>query len=88
MERTAKVMERIANSIHDQIQVTKDTPERHNDGRMPVLDLKVWVNAIGEIPRVSHTFFKKPVASPYVILKRSAVAGKVKRTTLFQEAIS
>ena len=36
---------------------------------------------------MSHTFFKKPVASPYVILKKSAVAGKVKMTTLFQEAI-
>ena len=36
---------------------------------------------------MSHTFFEKPVASPYVILKKSAVAGKVKNTTLFQEAI-
>ena len=64
-----------------------DTPEKHMDARMPVLDLKVWINNQGETPRVSHTFFKKPVASQYVILKRSAVASKVKRTTLFQEAM-
>merc|ERR1712082_183447 len=61
-ERTAKVMADIANSIHEQIQVTTDIPGQHPDGRMPVLDLKVWVNLQGEIPKVSHTFYKKPVA--------------------------
>ena len=38
-EWMAIVMSEIANSIHDQIQVTMDTPKNHPDSRMPVLDL-------------------------------------------------
>ena len=84
---TAEIMASIANSINPSIQVTLDYPENHPDGRMPVLDLKIWVNKEGRYPRVSHTFYKKPIASPYTILKRSAVSESVKRSTIFQETL-
>ena len=53
---------------------------------MPVLDLKVWV-AEGQKPKVLHTFFKKPVASPFTIMKRSAISESTKRNTIFQESL-
>ena len=36
---------------------------------------------------MSHTFYKKPIASPYTILKRSAVSESIKRSTIFQETL-
>ena len=43
-QRTAEIMASIANSINPAIQVTLDYPSNHIDGRMPVLDLKIWKN--------------------------------------------
>ena len=43
-ERTARVFAQEANSINMNIQVTVDHPEKHPDKKMPVLDLKVWIN--------------------------------------------
>ena len=34
-----------------------------------------------------HSFYKKSVASPFTILKRSALSYKIKRSTLLQEAL-
>ena len=86
-ERTAKVLAEIANSIHSQIQVTIDSPERNPDMKMPVLDLKLWINSDSGIPQLRYTFFKKPVASPYTIMKRSAISERIKKATIFQEAL-
>ena len=85
--RTAKILAEVANSIYPNIQITTDYPKNNSDGRMPILDLKIWVSRDKSIPTISHTFYKKPVASPFVILKRSAVAEGVKKDTIFQECL-
>ena len=64
-----------------------DWPENNDDGRMPVLDLKVWIDKSQEIPRISYSFYKKKVASKFTILKRLAVSENVKKSTLLQEGI-
>ena len=86
-QRTSEVMSTIANSINDNLKVTTDVPENHEDGLMPVLDLKMRVRENEVAPQISWTFFKKPVSSNYTILKRSAVSGSIKRDTIFQEAL-
>ena len=83
IERTVTVFSQVANSINDNIQVTVDHPDKHLDRKMPVLDLKVWVSS-GQTPKVLHTFYKKPVASPYTIMKRSAILESTKRNTIFR----
>ena len=82
-ERTARCIADIANSIDKGIQVTLDLPEMNSDGRLPVLDLKIWI----QDNQVVHSFYKKKVSSPFTILKRSAIAYSVKRSTIFQETI-
>ena len=77
----------IANAINENIQVTHDSPEMNSDGMMPVLDLKLWIHFCNHYPQVAHTFFRKPIASPYTILKRSAIAEGTKKNTLFQEVL-
>ena len=86
-ERTARIIAEIANTIEEGIQVTVDWPENNDDSRMPVLDLKVWIDKSQEIPRISYSFYKKKVASKFTTMKRSAVAESVKKSTIFQEGI-
>ena len=62
--RTAKVLQKIANNIYKEIQVTYDTPALHQDGRLPVLDLAVWVYD----NQIYHSFFKKEVSSKFTVM--------------------
>ena len=55
----------------------------HEDGKLPILDIKVWV----EDNRIKHCFYRKQVAGNRVIMERSAVSTRTKRDTLFQEGL-
>ena len=81
--RTAKVLNQIANKLEPNIQMTYDVPSLHADKKMPVLDLKVWV----EDNKVKYTFKKKEVSSKYTMMKRLALSDSVKRDTCFMEAV-
>ena len=48
--RTMKVVRDIGNSIHPSIQLGVDYPSNYEDGKMPLLDLKIWVQE-GDDPR-------------------------------------
>ena len=85
--RTAKTIVEIANSLEPAIQLTWDCPSRNGNGRMAVLDLEMLVHKEGGLHTVAHSFYKKALASPYTILKRSALAYSVKKSTLLQEAL-
>ena len=85
--RTIAVLASIANSINPSIQVTTDCPSNNVSGRMAVLDLELWVEEVNGVPRVMYSFYKKPIASKFTIMKRSAVPEKVKKNTLFQESL-
>ena len=37
------LVQSIGNSIHSPIELEVDYPSRHGDGKLPILDLKVWV---------------------------------------------
>ena len=81
--RTAKVLQRIGNSINRCIQLTYDTPALNVTRKLPVLDLEVYTaNNV-----VLHNFYKKPIASIYTIQKRSAMSDSVKLQTCFMECM-
>ena len=42
-ERTMNVIRDIANSIDNMIRMTIDIPSKHEDDKVPMLDLKVWI---------------------------------------------
>ena len=71
----------------ERIQVTVDTPEKNPDRKMLVLDLKLWMDETEDCPQIRYTFYKKPITSKYTIMKRSAIAERVKKATIFQEAL-
>ena len=82
--RTMKEMRKMADSICPIIQMTEDCPGMNRDGKLPILDLKVWVDNKGEI---LYEYYRKEMARRFLILARSAMPAKVKRASLTQEAI-
>ena len=52
-KRTALVIKEVANSVHPMIQMEEDDPSNHDDGNIPILDLKCWLEEEGKI-RFQH----------------------------------
>ena len=91
-KKTALEYAKIANDMEPDLRMTVDYPSNHQDGRMPVLDMKIWMERTeGNTNRMKHTFYEKPM-TPMVtvrrdaalswIVKKSALAGEVARRLL------
>ena len=78
-KRTMEVIREIGNSIHPSIQLEVDYPSNHEDGKMPILDLKVWVQEIDGLHRIVHEFYSKDVSSKAVMFAKSTLSWKQKR---------
>ena len=48
-KRTMIIVNDIANSIENMIKLTVDYPSKYEDEKVPMLDLKVWLNANNNI---------------------------------------
>ena len=81
--RTMREVVRMASSIHPMIQLTGDCPSKNSDGKMPLLNTKVWV----EEDLSLYENYRKPVANPFAMLEMSAMPGNMKRTVLTQEVV-
>ena len=66
------------------IRFSFDLPEKHQDMKLPVLDLKVWLSETDEL---MYEFYEKPTKNVKTILVSSATSWHQKRTILTQEAI-
>ena len=82
-ERTAELLTKIANSIHKSISVKADFPSKNRNGRMPLLDLKVWV---GDDGLVKFSFYSKECSSKFLIPFHSAQSIGMKKRMLANEA--
>ena len=81
--RTAKVVQEIANSICDFIEVEIDCPSMHVNKWLPILDLEVQVVK----DTVVYRFYRKEMPNFRVIMADSAMPHKTKKTCLIQEVI-
>ena len=94
-ERTMALIKQVGNDIHPSIQLEVDYPSKHQDGKLPVLDLKVWVESrekkterqVGKVSVIMYEFHSKCMASKAVINARSALSWSTKRTVLTQEVL-
>ena len=86
-KRAMLLFQQVGNSIHESIQLEIEVPSNHADNKMPILDLKVWIEKIDEIYLILHEFYMKEVSTKSLILAQSALAWSVKRTVLTQEAL-
>ena len=83
---TREVIQKIANSINPMVKLTIDTPCNYEDGKLPVLDVKVDVNE-KEDNRIDLEFFEKPTKNPRVILASYALSHSQKWTIMTQECL-
>ena len=61
--RTAVFIQSVANDIFGCLSFTYDCPSNNEDQRMPVLDLKVWMDRCEDgTNRIRHDFYDKPCA--------------------------
>jgi len=94
-ERCMSFLKSIANEIHPSIKVEVDHPANHSDGKIPILDVKVWVEkrdvevdgVTYEANIVMHELYSKGISSKSVIHPRSALPFQSKRTIMTQEIL-
>ena len=83
-ERLAEILKEIANSVMPCIQMEADWPSKNEDGKLPILDLKVWTNDKGDI---LYTHYEKPMSSKSILHIKSAHTESCKRSVHTQEVL-
>ena len=70
------------------IQMTLDVPGDHDGGKLPILDLKCWIETNQEGRKmILHDFYRKPMASVLPIKRKSAIPDRQKMSILVEEAM-
>ena len=83
---TFQIIKEIGESIHDSIKLEVDVPSNHGDQKLPILDLKVWIekNETNGHYEIVHEHYIKDTASKLLINVNSALAWAQTRTILTQ----
>ena len=81
--RTAKILKKVGDSVCPFIKVSVDCPSNHDDGFLPILDLKTRIVN----NKIEYRFFKKSMSSRVTIMASSALAPNVKRATMTNEVL-
>ena len=69
-ERTARVLTDVANSVLPGIIMECDIPSRNTDSKMPILDMKVWMDSLTGDILFQH--YEKPSSTHKIMLVNSA----------------
>ena len=84
-KRSMNVMVHLANQIHPNLVMMGDCPSKHSTGRVPMLDLAIYMEVtdvdvntdIGwfrvAVEQVSYGFYKKPMASKLILRATTAL---------------
>ena len=83
--RTGELAKELANTICLYLQMEVDYPSNHPSGWMPILD---WEVQMATDKTIYYRWFKKPMATCYSILNRSAMPANIKRITLVQRGVT
>ena len=74
-ERMAKRCRVAMEAINEDLKFTTETQEEFCNERLPTLDFEVW---LGEDLKVCHSYYQKPMKTPFVIMERSAMSNHQK----------
>jgi len=81
---TAELVCELANTLEGDIVMTYDTPSQNLGGKMPVLDLKVWMDCDY---RVKFQFYQKSMTSRMTVMRESALSWTSKKVILANELV-
>ena len=82
--RLARVLHEIADDVLPEIKMVADYPSNNPDGKMAVLDMKVWINEEGFI---MHEHFEKLMSSKKIMHAASAISASCKQSVHTQEVL-
>ena len=82
-----EIVKDTGNQIHRSIEIEVDYPSNHRDRKLPILDLKVWLEELNNKHYIKHEYYHKDISSKAVVNARSAISWKNKRTILVQQTI-
>lgn len=82
-----KLCKSMADSINRMLEFEDDVCENHKDGKMPILDLKVWIEKKGEKIVVKHTFYKKLMANRATLKKGTAYPTEKIKSVMIEEVM-
>lgn len=82
-----KLLQTIANTIHHSIRMTIDYPSKYADGKVPMLNVKMWIEEMNGRRLILYEHYEKKMATKMVVHAKSAIPMKVKRTVLTQEVL-
>ena len=90
--RTMRELSLMADSLCPVLKTTFDCPGLQESGQMPLLNLQVWVERVnkgggGAEWEVMWEYYRKPCSTRTLMLARSAMSDRTKRSALTQEAI-
>ena len=81
--RTTRLCREVANTIlPNSVIMEEDSPSKHSEGKIPILDMEMWVNMEGYI---IYQHYSKPMSSRSVIMARSAFPTSMKKNILLEE---
>ena len=83
-----EILLQIGNNIHQSIQLEADHPSKHDDKKLPILNLKVWIQGVDEKLLLLYEHYRKEVATKATVHHRSALPARQKKTILTQELIT
>ena len=58
--------------------MTIDYPSKHRDDKVPMLDLKLWIQEVDGIVRLLYEHYEKDMATKMLIHADSAISLRVK----------
>ena len=81
--RTMREVVKMGSSLDTTIQLTGDCPSANENGKMPLLNLEVWVDN----NKLMYENYRKPMSNQLLMLEMSAMPAGMKRTVLTQEVV-
>ena len=82
--RTARILREIANCVMEGIEMEGDYPSNNQSGKLPILDMRVWINQEGYL---LYEHYEKPMSSKRVMHSQSAQSGTCKKSVHVQEIL-
>ena len=83
-KRTMVELAKIAGTVYQCLDFTSDCPSTQGEGKVPVLDLKLY---IGDQGVIKHEFYEKPATCRLVIPEKSAHSWKMKVAVMVEEGL-
>ena len=81
------LLKMIANSVTKMIKGEEDFPSRHQDGQLPMLDLKIHVDRTDRDEPIKFRFYQKPVANKSLVSAYTTLPWGMMYSTLVEEGV-